>query len=97
MDKWEIGLIVAAAIVFVLLIIYFSAGYLKAPPDTAYIISGPFRRKILIGRAGFRIPFFERVDKLSLRVMQVDVKTSEAVPTNEFITVNVDGVANIKI
>jgi flotillin len=29
--------------------------------------------------------------------MQVDVKTSEAVPTNEFINVTVDGVANIKI
>ena len=43
------------------------------------------------------MPFFERVDKLSLRVMQVDVKTSEAVPTNEFINVSVDGVANIKV
>lgn len=42
-------------------------------------------------------PFFERVDKLSLRVMQVDVKTTEAVPTNEFINVTVDGVANVKI
>ena len=29
--------------------------------------------------------------------MQVDVKTSEAVPTNEFINVTVDGVANLKI
>lgn len=81
----------------VLLGLFFGLGYLKAPPDTAYIISGPFRRKILIGKAGFRIPFFERVDKISLRVMQVDVKTSEAVPTNEFINVNVDGVANIKV
>ena len=43
------------------------------------------------------MPFFERVDKLSLRIMQVDVKTSEAVPTNEFINVSVDGVANVKI
>ena len=97
MESWAVGLIVAAAVLVFLLFIYFALGYLKAPPDTAYIISGPFRRKILIGRAGFRIPFFERVDKLSLRVMQVDVKTSEAVPTNEFINVNVDGVANIKI
>ena len=37
------------------------------------------------------------MDKLSLNVMQVDVKTSEAVPTNEFINVLVDGVANIKV
>ena len=97
MAPWETGLIIGAVVLAVLLIIIFAIGYMKAPPDTAYIISGPFRRKILIGRAGFRIPFFERVDKLSLRVMQVDVKTSEAVPTNEFINVNVDGVANIKI
>ena len=55
------------------------------------------KKKILIGRAGFRMPLIERIDKLSLDVMQVDVKTSEAVPTNEFINVTVDGVANIKI
>ena len=74
-----------------------AAGYLKAPPDTAYIISGLGKKRILIGKAGWRMPFFTRLDKLSLGVMQVDVKTSEAVPTNEFINVTVDGVANIKI
>ena len=72
-------------------------GYIKAPPDTAFIISGPRKRRIIIGKAGWRMPFFTRLDKLSLGVMQVDVKTSEAVPTNEFINVTVDGVANIKI
>ena len=81
----------------ILVLILFLAGYLKAPPDTAYIISGLGKRRILIGKAGWRIPFFERVDKISLRVMQVDVKTSEAVPTNEFINVSVDGVANVKV
>ena len=90
-------LILAIIAVVVVLVIFFATGYIKAPPDTAYIITGPTKRRILIGRAGFRIPFFERLDKLSLRVMQVDVKTSEAVPTNEFINVTVDGVANIKI
>lgn len=79
------------------ILFFFVAGYMKAPPDTAYIISGLGKRRILIGKAGFRIPFVERVDKLSLKVMQVDVKTSEAVPTNEFINVTVDGVANVKI
>lgn len=80
-----------------LVILLLALGYLKAPPDTAFIISGLGKKRILIGKAGWRIPFFERVDMLSLRVMQVDVKTSEAVPTNEFINVTVDGVANIKI
>ena len=90
-------LFIGIAAVVLLIVLFFLAGYLKAPPDTAYIISGLRKRRILIGKAGFRVPFFERVDKLSLKVMQVDVKTSEAVPTNEFINVTVDGVANIKI
>ena len=82
----------------VFLLLYMACGYVKAPPNMAYIVSGlRKKKKILIGRAGFRMPLIERIDKLSLDVMQVDVKTSEAVPTNEFINVTVDGVANIKI
>ena len=52
----------------VLIFIVVVMGYVKAPPDVAYIISG-FRRKpkILIGRAGIRIPFLERKDNLLLR------------------------------
>ena len=94
-----ITIIIAIVIAVVALIaLFFAAAYVKAPPNKAYIISG-FRpkKRVLIGKAGFRLPFFERLDKLSLDVMQVDVKTSEAVPTNEFINVSVDGVANIKI
>ena len=90
-------LIWAALIVVALAVLLLVAGYLKAPPDTAFIISGLRKRKILIGKAGWRMPFFTRLDKLSLSVMQVDVKTSEAVPTNEFINVTVDGVANVKV
>ena len=85
-----LSVLAAAVVLFIL-------GYLKAPPDTAYVISGLGKRRILIGKAGWRFPFLERVDKLPLNVMQVDVKTSEAVPTNEFINVSVDGVANVKI
>ena len=47
---WTI-IIPAAAVV----IIFMAMGYLKAPPDTAYIISGLGRRRILIGRAGWRM------------------------------------------
>ena len=83
---------IAIPIILVLVLAVIIGGYLKAPPDTAYVISGPGKRRILIGKAGWRMPFFTRLDKLSLSVMQVDVKTSEAVPTNEFINVTVDGV-----
>ena len=90
------GLIIGIIVGVIVVLLPFC--YIKAAPDTAIIISGfTKKRRILIGRAGFRIPFFERIDHLSLSVMQVDIKTSEAVPTNEFINVMVDGVANIKI
>ena len=86
-----LGVVLGIAVLLLVL------GYFKAPPDQAYVISGLGKKKISIGKAGWRMPFFTRLDKLSLGVMQVDVKTSEAVPTNEFINVSVDGVANIKI
>ena len=92
-----ITILIIVGIIVGIIALFVAFGYLKAPPDTAYIISGLGKKRILIGKAGWRVPFFERVDRLSLSVMQVDVKTTEAVPTNEFINVSVDGVANIKI
>lgn len=80
-----------------LIAVFFAMSYVKAPPDTAFIITGPGKQKVLIGKAGFRIPFFQRVDKLPLNLIQVDIKTPDAVPTSEFINIFVDGVANIKI
>ena len=91
------GWIAVGAIILFLLILFFIAGYVKAAPDTAIIISGCGKRKILIGEAGFRIPFLQRLDKLTLRVFQVDIKTDEAIPTSNFINIRVDGVANLKI
>ncbi|MCQ2531320.1 MAG: flotillin family protein [Saccharofermentans sp.] len=74
------------------------AGYVKAPPDQAYIISGVRKRpRILIGRAGVRIPIFERLDKLYLGQISVDIKTDTYIPTNDFINVKVDAIAKIRI
>ena len=84
-------------IVGIIAVLVFAVGYVKAAPDTAIIISGWGKRKIIIGGAGFRIPFFQRMDKLSLRVFQVDIRTDEAIPTSNFINIRVDGVANLKI
>ena len=87
-------IVIAAAVI--LLIVVLASGYLKAPPDTAYIISG-LRKKIIIGKASIRIPFFERVDKLKLQLIAVDVKTSSAVPTADYININVDANVNVKV
>ena len=73
-------------------------GYVKSPPDQAYIISGLKKdSRILVGRAGVKVPFFERLDKLYLGQMTVDIKTEQSVPTNDFINVNVDAVAKVRI
>ena len=86
-------LVVAAVLIFVL-----ASGYVKSPPDVAYIISGLHKKpRILIGKAGIKIPFFERLDKLSLGAIQIDVKTKSAVPTAEYINVRVDSTVSVQV
>jgi flotillin len=86
------------AIIVIAVIVILASGYLKAPPDQAYIISGLGKKpRILVGQAGIKIPFFERVDKLALGAVQIDVKTSSAVPTAEYINVRVDSNVNVRI
>lgn len=85
-------------VVVVLVIVMMCMGYVKAPPDMAFIISGIKKKsKIVIGKASIRIPFFERLDKLNLRLIPIDVKTSNAVPTADYININVDATVNIKV
>ena len=89
--------LIGSAVVIVLLIIFISIGYVKSPPDTAYMISGFRKPRILIGKAGIRIPFLERLDKLSLKMFSVDVKTTDFVPNAEYINVKVDATVKIRI
>ena len=86
------------ALIVIVALIILKAGYIKAPPDTALIISGMHKKpRVLIGKAGIRIPFFERVDSLSLGAIQIDVKTGSAVPTAEYINVRVDSTVSVRV
>ena len=79
---------ITIVVILILILVLITCGYVKAPPDQAYIISGlKHDAKILIGRSGIRIPFFERMDRLYLGQMTVDIKTEQSVPTNDFINV----------
>ena len=87
---------VVIAVIFAIIIIITSN--VKAPPDKAYIISGLRKKpKILIGRAGLKIPFFERKDELLIKQISIDIKTGDYVPTLDFIGVNIDAVAKVKV
>lgn len=91
----SIGLPILAVILVAVLL---ASGYVKAPPDVAFIISGPHKEpRFLIGKAGIKIPFLERKDNLYLGAIQIDVKTSTAVPTAEYINVKVDSNVNVRV
>ena len=95
MDYIFYGVIAAAVILFLIIL---ATGYVKASPDTAFIISGLRKKpKVLIGKAGIKIPFFEKKDSLNLQLIPIDVKTSSAVPTADYININVDAAVNVKI
>ena len=89
---------IIAVVVIAAIVVFLAVGYVKAPPDMAFIISGIKKKsKVVIGKATIRIPFFERLDKLNLRLIPIDVKTSNAVPTADYININVDATVNVKI
>lgn len=90
-----IGLIVALVVVMCVIV---GVGYFKAPTDKAYIVSGLTKEpRIVIGKASFRVPFFERVDVLDLGLISLDVKTVDRVPTKECINISVDSFATVRV
>ena len=87
--------IIAAIVIIVILLL---SGYVKAPTDKAFIISGIKKKpRVLIGRAGVKIPFFERKDELILKQISIDIKTNGYIPTKDFIGVDIDAVAKIRV
>ncbi len=90
--------LLAAAVLLIAFLVFILSGYVKASPDVAVIISGLKRTpKVLIGRAGFKLPFLEKVDHLHLGQISVDIKTDTYIPTNDFINVKVDAIAKVRV
>ena len=93
-----LSILIPAVIIIAVVAMLIFVGYRKAPPDVALVISGIRKKpRIMVGRAGFVIPILERVDKLSLGAVQIDVKTSSAVPTAEYINIKVDSNVNVRV
>jgi len=91
-------ILIIVGIVVIALILIVMTGYVKSPSDTAYIISGLKKEpKYVIGRSSIRIPFLQRMDKLMLKMISVDVKTEDSVPTNDYINVNIDSAVKVKV
>ena len=89
--------IIIGIVALIILAIIF-AGYVKASTDEAFIITGLHRQpRILIGRSGVKVPFLEKKDVLKLQLIPIDVKTSSAVPTADYINIMVDATVNVQI
>ncbi len=91
-------IIIVSVLAIAALLGILASGYVKAPPDKAFIISGWKKEpKILIGRAGIKFPFLERKDTLVLKQVSIDIKTNGYVPTLDFIGVDIDAVAKVRV
>ena len=90
--------IIAIIVLAIAILAILASGYVKASPNKAYIISGIKREpKVLIGRAGIKIPFLEKKDELILKQISIDIKTNGYIPTKDFIGVDIDAVAKVSV
>lgn len=72
------------------------AGYVKAPPNKAAVITGLSKEpRVLLGKSGFKVPFFERVDWLDVGQININVVTEDYIPTRDFINIRVDAIAQV--
>lgn len=94
----QILFFVLPALLIIVILAILAFGYVKAPPDVAYIISGYKREpRVLIGRAGIKIPYLERKDNLIVKQVSIDIKTNGYIPTKDFIGVDIDAVAKVRV
>lgn len=93
----NIFLIVVIAIVIITFLFILGAGFVSASPGEIKVISGPRGQRVLHGKTGWKIPILERVDSMTAGMISVDVKTSDFVPTNDYINVKVDAAVKVKI
>ena len=105
---WLVPLAIGTVVFILFALIYvYSSRVRKVGPNEVLVISGrgEGRRDLAVAQSNFRIvtggrsfvwPILERVDKLSLEIMTIDITTPD-VPTVQGVPVTVDGVAQVKI
>ena len=85
-------------VVLALLIVLFKKGYVKAPPDKAWVISGRKEEmRFIHGKSSLVIPFLERKDELNLSAIPVQLQTKDPVLTRDFIEVVISASVNVQI
>lgn len=89
------NLLIILGVILLIVIIFFS--FVSASPGVIKVISGPRGQRVIHGRTGWKIPILERVDNMTAEMISIDVKTSDYVPTNDFINVKVVAAVKVRI
>ena len=89
--------VIAGLVVLLLLVIVLSSSFVSASPGEIKVISGPRGQRVIHGKTGWKIPLLERVDSMTAEMISIDAKTSDFVPTNDFINVKVDAAVKVRI
>jgi flotillin len=99
----ELVLIIGGSVLAALLLIAFAVWahqYTKVGPNEVLVISGRRKKdrgyRIVRGGGTYVRPFREKVQRLSLELMQFDVRTAETYTTHG-VSVGIDGVCMVKI
>lgn len=92
-----IFLIILIIFALILALAIFAAGFVSASPGEIKVISGPRGQRVVHGKTGWKIPILERVDRMTAGMISIDAKTSDYVPTNDYINVKVDAAVKVKI
>src|SRR5256885_9028738 len=100
---------VGIIVVVVIFMAIWASRYTKVGPNEVLVVSGRKHRysdpdgtvqmrgfRVVKGGGTFVIPVIEKVDRLSLELLPIDVQTPE-VYTSKGVPVRVDGVAQIKV
>ena len=93
-----IGWFFTVLLLILILFIIFKKGYVKAPPDKAWVISGRKKEmRFIHGKSSIVIPFLERKDELNLSAIPVQLSTKDPVLTRDFIEVVISASVNVQI
>ena len=95
-----LSILIPVGVVVILFAVIMAACYIKAAPTEAVVVTGAGLKvpKVVSGRGVMVIPFLQRHDKISMRVMKLDVKTPKTgVKTNEGVPLWIDSVVTIQV
>lgn len=90
-------ILIAIGVLVVLVGSIIASGFVSASPGEIKVVSGPRGQRVIHGKTGWKFPLVERVDKMTAGMISVDAKTSDFVPTNDYINVKVDAAVKVKI